>query len=83
MSYNNTDYIVLKHPLDNSSNDIGEQEQQNQVTTKKDNINVTTSMEERINNYNSDEASIKKVVALIRRFDWEKNEDMIFKVIFK
>ena len=31
----------------------------------------------------SDEASIKKVVALIRRFDWEKNEDMIFKVIFK
>ena len=32
---------------------------------------------------NSDENSIKKVVALIRRFDWEKQEDMIFKVIFK
>ena len=37
-----------------------------------------------INNcLNSDENSIKKVVALIRRFDWEKQEDMIFKVIFK
>ena len=32
---------------------------------------------------NSDENSIKKVVALIRRFDWSKHEDMIFKVIFK
>ena len=32
---------------------------------------------------NSDESSIKKVVALIRRFDWDKNEDMIFKVILK
>ena len=32
---------------------------------------------------NSDDNSIKKVVALIRRFDWDKQEDMIFKVIFK
>ena len=32
---------------------------------------------------NSDENSIKKVAALVRRFDWEKQEDMIFKVIFK
>ena len=32
---------------------------------------------------NSDESDIKKVVSLIRRFNWEKNEDMIFRVIFK
>ena len=32
---------------------------------------------------NSDENSIRKVVAIVRRFDWEKNEDMIFKVILK
>ena len=53
ISYNNTDFIALKHPLDNSSDNIDEQEQQNQVTTKKENINVTTSMEQRINNYKS------------------------------
>ena len=32
---------------------------------------------------NSDENSIKKVAALIRRFDWNKNENIIFKVILK
>ena len=32
---------------------------------------------------NSEESNIKKVVSLIRRFNWEKNEDMIFRVIFK
>ena len=47
--YNNTDYIALKHPLDNSSDDV--EEQQNQITNKKEIVNVTTSMEERINNY--------------------------------
>lgn len=35
------------------------------------------------NDLTSDENSIKKVVAIVRRFDWEKHEDMIFKVIFK
>ena len=32
---------------------------------------------------NSDEGSIKKVAALIRRFDWNKNENLIFRVILK
>ena len=32
---------------------------------------------------NSDENSIKKVAALIRRFDWNQNENIIFKVILK
>lgn len=50
LSYNNTDFIALKHPLDSSSND-GEEEQ-NQMTNKKETVNVTTSMEQRINNYN-------------------------------
>ena len=32
---------------------------------------------------NSDENNIKKVACLIRRFDWNKDENIIFKVIFK
>jgi len=77
MSYNNTDYIVLKHPLDNSSNDIGEQEQQNQVTTKKDNINVTTSMEERINNYKSGiNENIEEDEVNMGNYKDDENDDM-------
>lgn len=32
---------------------------------------------------NGDENNIKKVACLIRRFDWNKDENIIFKVIFK
>ena len=77
MSYNNTDYITLKHPLDNSSYDIGEQEQQNQVTTKKDNINVTTSMEERINNYKSGiNENIEEDEVNMGNYKDDENDDM-------
>ena len=77
MSYNNTDYIALKHPLDNSSNDIEEQEQQNQVTTKKENINVITSMEERINNYNSGiNENIEEDEVNMGNYKDDENDDM-------
>ena len=77
MSYNNTDYITLKHPLDNSSNDIEEKEQQNQVTTKKENINVTTSMEERINNYKSGKnENIEEDEVNMGNYKDDENDDM-------
>lgn len=50
-NYNNPEFITLKHPLDNSSND-GEEEQK-QITNKIETKNITTSMEERINDYNN------------------------------
>ena len=77
MSYNNTDYIALKHPLDNSSNDIKEQEPKNQVTTKKENINVTTSMEERINNYKSGiNENIEEDEVNMGNYKDDENDDM-------
>ena len=74
--YNNTDFIALKHPLDNSSDNI-EQEQQNQVTTKKENINVTTSMEQRINNYKSGiNEQIEEDEVNMGNYKDEENDDM-------
>ena len=32
---------------------------------------------------NSEKSNIKKVACLIRRFDWNKDENIIFKVILK
>ena len=57
ISYNNVEYITLKHPLDKSSNDIEDADNnadnkiENKLENKRENINVTTSMEQRINNY--------------------------------
>ena len=77
ISYNNTDFIALKHPLDNSSDNIEEQEQQNQVTTKKENINVTTSMEQRINNYKSGiNEQIEEDEVNIGNYKDDENDDM-------
>ena len=77
ISYNNTDFIALKHPLDNSSDNIDEQEQQNQVTTKKENINVTTSMEQRINNYKSGiNEQIEEDEVNIGNYKDDENDDM-------
>ena len=77
ISYNNTDFIALKHPLDNSSDNIDEQEQQNQVTTKKENINVTTSMEQRINNYKSGiNEQIEEDEVNMGNYKDDENDDM-------
>ena len=77
ISYNNTDFIALKHPLDNSSDNINEQEQQNQATTKKENINVTTSMEQRINNYKSGiNEQIEEDEVNIGNYKDDENDDM-------
>ena len=77
ISYNNTDFIALKHPLDNNSDNIEEQEQQNQVTTKKENINVTTSMEQRINNYKSGiNEQIEEDEVNIGNYKDDENDDM-------
>ena len=77
ISYNNTDFIALKHPLDNSSNNIEQQEQQNQVTTKKENINVTTSMEQRINNYKSGiNEQIEEDEVNMGNYKDDENDDM-------
>ena len=77
ISYNNTDFIALKHPLDNSSDNIEEQEQQNQVTTKKENINVTTSMEQRINNYKSGiNEQIEEDEVNMGNYKDDENDDM-------
>jgi len=77
ISYNNTDFIALKHPLDNSSDNMEEQEQQNQVTTKKENINVTTSMEQRINNYKSGiNEQIEEDEVNIGNYKDDENDDM-------
>jgi len=76
ISYNNTDFIALKHPLDNSSDNI-EQEQQNQVTTKKENINVTASMEQRINNYKSGiNEQIEEDEVNMGNYKDDENDDM-------
>ena len=77
ISYNNTDFIALKHPLDNSSDNIEQQEQQNQVTTKKENINVTTSMEQRINNYKSGiNEQIEEDEVNMGNYKDDENDDM-------
>ena len=74
-SYNNIDYIELKHPLDNSSDEI---EEQNQITIKNENINVTTSMEKRINNYKSDiNEQIEENEDNIGNYRDEENDDMV------
>ena len=75
ISYNNTDFITLKHPLDNSSDDIKKQE--NQITNKKETINVTTSMEERINNYKSGiNEQIEEDGVNMGNYQDEENDDM-------
>jgi len=74
-SYNNMDFIELKHPLDNSSDEI---EEQNQITNKNENINVTTSMEKRINNYKSDiNEQIEENEDNIGNYRDEENDDMV------
>ena len=73
--YNNTDYIALKHPLDNSSDDV--EEQQNQITNKKEIVNVTTSMEERINNYKKEVSEqIEEDGVNIGNYNDDENDDM-------
>ena len=73
--YNNTDYIALKHPLDNSSDDV--EEQQNQITNKKEIVNVTTSMEERINNYKKEiSEQIEEDGVNMGNYNDDENDDM-------
>ena len=75
MSYNNTDFIALKHPLDNSSED--NEKQENQITNKKEKINVTASMEERINNYrNGLNEQIEEDAVNMGNFQDDENDDM-------
>ena len=86
ISYNNVEYITLKHPLDKSSNDIEDADNnadnkiENKLENKRENINVTTSMEQRINNYKSGknekiEEDEEDGVNMVNYKD-EENEDM-------
>ena len=73
--YNNTDYIALKHPLDNSSDDV--EEEKNQITNKKEIVNVTTSMEERINNYKKEiSEQIEEDGVNMGNYNDDENDDM-------
>ena len=76
-TYNNINYIELKHPLDNSSDEIEEQNQNTNIN-KNENINVTTSMEERINNYKSDiKEQIEENDDNMANYRDEDNDDMV------
>ena len=74
-SLNNIDYIELKHPLDKSSS---ENEIVNKNTNKKENINVSSSMEERIKNYkNYENENIEEDGVNMGNFGEEENDDMV------
>ena len=81
-SYNNMDFIELKHPLDNSSSeDENANKNQNQNTVNKENINVSNSMEERINNFKNNLNEINEHVeedgVNIGNYRDEENDDMV------
>ena len=72
-SLNNIDYIELKHPLDKSSS-----ENENKNIIKKENINVSSSMEERIKNYkNYDNENVEEDCINMGNSRDEDNDDMV------
>ena len=74
-SLNNIDYIELKHPLDKSSS---ENENENKNIIKKENINVSSSMEERIKNYkNYDNENVEEDCINMGNSRDEDNDDMV------
>ena len=74
-SLNNIDYIELKHPLDKSSS---ENENENRNIIKKENINVSSSMEERIKNYkNYDNENVEEDCINMGNSRDEDNDDMV------
>jgi len=79
-SYNNLDYIELKHPLDNSSSE-DENANQNQKNEIKENINVSNSMEERINNFKNNLNEINEHIeedgVNTGNYRDEENDDMV------
>ena len=81
-SYNNMDFIELKHPLDNSSSeDENANKNQNQNTVNKENINVSNSMEERINNFKNNLNEINEHIeedgVNTGNYRDEENDDMV------
>ena len=81
-SYNNLDYIELKHPLDNSSSeDENANQNQNQKNEIKENINVSNSMEERINNFKNNLNEINEHIeedgVNTGNYRDEENDDMV------
>ena len=81
-SYNNMDFIELKHPLDNSSSeDENANKNQNQNTANKENINVSNSMEERINNFKNNLNEINEHIeedgVNMGNYRDEENDDMV------
>ena len=81
-SYNNMDFIELKHPLDNSSSeDENANKNQNQNTVNKENINVSNSMEERINNFKNNLNEINEHIeedgVNMGNYRDEENDDMV------
>ena len=81
-SYNNMDFIELKHPLDNSSSeDENANKNQNQKKENKENINVSNSMEERINNFKNNLNEINEHIeedgVNTGNYRDEENDDMV------
>ena len=81
-SYNNMDFIELKHPLDNSSSeDENANKNQNQNTANKENIYVSNSMEERINNFKNNLNEINEHIeedgVNMGNYRDEENDDMV------
>lgn len=81
-SYNNMDFIELKHPLDNSnSEEENANKNQNQNTANKENINVSNSMEERINNFKNNLNEINEHIeedgVNMGNYRDEENDDMV------
>ena len=81
-SYNNMDFIELKHPLDNSSSeDENANKNQNQNTVNKENIYVSNSMEERINNFKNNLNEINEHIeedgVNMGNYRDEENDDMV------
>ena len=74
---NNNEYITLKHPLDSSSNDGEDNRNLNMKTNKFENINIATSMEERIKNYKNDTNEIMEEDGVnMGNIHDEENDDM-------
>ena len=81
-SYNNMDFIELKHPLDNSSSeDENANKNQNQKKENKENIYVSNSMEERINNFKNNLNEINEHIeedgVNMGNYRDEENDDMV------
>ena len=81
-SYNNMDFIELKHPLDNSSSEEeNANKNQNQNTVNKENMNVSNSMEERINNFKNNLNEINEHIeedgVNMGNYRDEENDDMV------